>query len=137
MILEQISENERGVLNGSVLGHPSNRRTANFVSEFTHEELTRFGVDGIGHASATSPLDATSNQKNPYDDDRGTSNAPVSASGWNDPDVMSTASQNRGSSTLTDPELNGTSRTEAAHPSSCFQLMLCSWCLARRIQPRP
>ncbi len=97
--LEQPSDNDSGVLCGSVLGQPSNRRTAKFVAKFTDAELLSFGAEGIDHVSATSPVVKKI-------DDRPPSNA--SSSGWNDPDVMSTPSQNRTANTFTDPGQNGT-----------------------------
>eukprot|EP00291_Cryptomonas_curvata_P014497 CAMPEP_0172155710 /NCGR_PEP_ID=MMETSP1050-20130122/2781_1 /TAXON_ID=233186 /ORGANISM="Cryptomonas curvata, Strain CCAP979/52" /LENGTH=333 /DNA_ID=CAMNT_0012824647 /DNA_START=6 /DNA_END=1007 /DNA_ORIENTATION=+ len=102
----KFSDNDSGVLFGSVLGHPSNRRTAKFVSKFTNAELLSFGVEGIGHVSATSPVVRNVQHDVQYDD-RETSNA--SSSGWNDPDVMPTPSQYRAANTFSDPAQNGLS----------------------------
>jgi hypothetical protein len=101
-MLEQISENDTGILNGSVLGRPSNWRTAKFVAKFTNSELLDFGVEGVGNVSATS---AAIVQKGVMNDDRMPSNAPTSE--WNDPDGMPTPSQNRAASTSADPEQTG------------------------------
>ena len=101
-MLEQISENDSGILNGNVLGHPSNWRTAKIVAKFTNTELVSFGVEGIGYVSASSPM--ASSQTDVTNDDRGSSDP--SSSGWNDPDVTPTPSQNR-ASTSADPEQNG------------------------------
>ncbi len=105
-MLEQFSDQESGFLMGSVLGQPSNWRTAKFAAKFTNAELSSFGVDGVGHASSTGPV--ASSQNDVHLDDRVTSTA--SSSGWNDPDVMPTASKNRAANALADPEQNGSYR---------------------------
>ena len=107
--LEQPSDNDSGVLCGSVLGQPSNRRTAKFVAKFNDAELLSFGAEGIDHVSATSPVVKKIDDRPPSNaSSSGWNPSNASSSGWNDPDVMSTPSQNRTANTYTDPGQNGT-----------------------------